>query len=60
MKLSLYYVARRYNDYEGGDKLLYVAGPFGHYAEALDAKRNSVYTSDYLDIVEQEVKVKIS
>jgi hypothetical protein len=52
--MTLYYVARQ-SDYQ--NTMLYVAGPFGAYHQACDAKDNSTFSSEYLRIVEQTIEV---
>lgn len=61
MKMNLYYVVRVY---EGGtdsigrsDDCEYVAGPFKSYSGALEAKRETKYVSNYLQVVEQVIEV---
>jgi len=55
MKMTLYYVGM-YMDYQ--NMMQYIAGPFGAYHQAMDAKDASTLSSEYLRIVEQTIDVE--
>jgi len=55
MKMTLYYVAR---DMDYHNMVHYIAGPFGAYHQAVDAKDESNDISDRLRVVEQTIEVE--
>lgn len=58
MKVELYYIVRRYEDYKGETNYIFCHGPFGTITEAIDKKEEHKYTSVLYDIVTQIIDVE--